>query len=155
MKKSSISFEAIILQHNNINAAFVEFPFSTIDLFGKKGQVKIKAIFDEKVEYRGSLAKMGGNQHRLGITQNVRKSLGKNFGDSIKIELWEDFEERIVEIPKDVEDLFSQHKKAKENFISSSYTTKKELIRWITDAKKIETRERRKLQMIEKLSTKS
>ena len=62
MTQDYISFKAIIKQHGDINAAFVEFPFSTEELFGKKGQVKIKALLDEKVEYRGSLAKMKYNR---------------------------------------------------------------------------------------------
>jgi hypothetical protein len=60
-----------------MNAAYVEFPFSAEDMFGKKGQVKIKASFDDKVEYRGSLAKMKSDCHILGLTQEVRKQLGK------------------------------------------------------------------------------
>jgi len=58
MKTKEIKFKAIIQQNGTMNAAFVEFPFSVEELFGKKGQVKIKALFDETVEYRGSLAKM-------------------------------------------------------------------------------------------------
>ncbi|WP_258561819.1 DUF1905 domain-containing protein [Chryseobacterium chendengshani] len=58
MKTQKINFKAIIQQNGTMNAAFVEFPFSVEELFGKKGQVKIKALFDETVEYRGSLAKM-------------------------------------------------------------------------------------------------
>ena len=58
MTTNYITFEAEIKQNGTMNAAFVDFPFSTEELFGKKGQVKIKALLDEKVEYRGSLAKM-------------------------------------------------------------------------------------------------
>jgi hypothetical protein len=73
MTQDYISFNAIIKQHGDINAAFVEFPFSTEELFGKKGQVKVKVLFDEKVEYRGSLAKMKTNCHVLGLTQEVEE----------------------------------------------------------------------------------
>jgi hypothetical protein len=45
-----------IKQNGTMNCLF-DFPFSTEELFGKKGQVKIKALLDEKVEYRGSLPK--------------------------------------------------------------------------------------------------
>lgn len=38
-----IEFIAEIKQHGTQNAAYVDFPFSTEELFGKKGQVKIKA----------------------------------------------------------------------------------------------------------------
>jgi hypothetical protein len=34
-------------------------------------------LLDEKVEYRGSLAKMKSDGHLLGLTQEVRKQLGK------------------------------------------------------------------------------
>ena len=147
--ENPIKFKAVIKQHSDINAAYVEFPFSTEDLFGKKGQVKIKAVFDGKVEYRGSLAKMGGTCHMLGLTQAVRKELGKGFGDEVEISLWEDKEKRIVEIPEDVQDVFDAHPDAFALYEKMSYTHRKEYMRWITDAKKPETRENRKLKMIE------
>ena len=100
MTTDYITFEAEIKQNGTMNAAFVDFPFSTEELFGKKGQVKIKALLDEKVEYRGSLAKMKSDGHLLGLTQEVRKQLGKTFGDKVTVKLWEDQEERIVEIAK-------------------------------------------------------
>jgi hypothetical protein len=40
----------------------------------QKGQVKIKAVFDDKVEYRGSLAKMKSECHILGLTQEIRNN---------------------------------------------------------------------------------
>lgn len=41
----AIKFEAPIIQHQKMNAGYVEFPFSAEEIFGKKGQIKIKAIF--------------------------------------------------------------------------------------------------------------
>lgn len=149
MTQDYISFQAIIQRSGTINAAFVEFPFSVEELFGKKGQVKIKAIFDGKVEYRGSLAKMNSDCHILGLTQEVRKKPGKSFGDTVSVKLWEDKEKRIVEIPEDVQIVFNENLKAKELFEAMSYTHKKEYIRWIVEAKKPETRENRKVKMIE------
>lgn len=144
-----IKFEAPIIQHKNMNAAYVEFPFSTEELFGKKGQVKIKATIDDKTEYQGSLANMGQGCHVLGLTQAVRKDLKKTFGDTVSVELWEDKEERVVEIPDDVVEVFNKNEKAKELFDAMSYTHRKEYIRWIIEAKKPETRENRKVKMIE------
>ena len=131
------------------NIAFIKFPFSTEELFGKKGQVKIKVLLDEKVEYRGSLAKMKSDGHLLGLTQEVRKQLGKTFGDKVTVKLWEDQEERIVEIPDDVLEVFEKNIKAFEMYQKMSYTHRKEYMRWITEAKKPETRENRKVKLIE------
>lgn len=149
MENKEIFFDAIIKQNGNMNAAFVEFPFSTEELFNKKGQIKIKAIFDDKVEYRGSLAKMKSDFHILGLTQEIRKQLGKTFGDEILVSLIEDKEVRTVEIAGDIILLFNENKSAKELFDKMSYTHKKEYIRWIEEAKKPETRENRKLKMIQ------
>lgn len=149
MKTQEIQFTAIIKQNGEMNAAFVEFPFSTEKLFGKKGQVKIKATFDNAVEYRGSLAKMKSDCHILGLTQDIRKQLGKTFGDEVSVSLIEDREERIVEIAEDIAVVFDENSKAKELFDKMSYTHRKEYIRWIEEAKKPETREKRKVKMIE------
>lgn len=149
MTQDCFSFKGKINQHGKINAAFVEFPFSTEELFGKKGQVKIKAIFDEHVEYRGSLAKIKSDCHLLLLTQEVRNKLGKYFGDEVSVKLWEDKEERMVDIPDDVKIVFDDNLLAKGLFDKMSYTHRKEYIRWIEDAKKTETRENRKLKMIE------
>lgn len=149
MNQDYITFDGIIEQHGDINAAFVEFPFSTEEIFGKKGQVKIKVLLDEKVNYRGSLAKMKSDFHLLGLTQDVRKQLGKSFGEVVSVKLWEDKEERIVEIPTDVLEVFNQNQKAFEIYQKMSFTHRKEYMRWITEAKKPETRENRKIKMIE------
>ena len=90
MTQDYLAFEGIIEQHGEINAAFIKFPFSTEELFGKKGQVKIKVLLDGKVEYKGSLAKMKSNFHMLGLTQEVRILLGKYFGVEVSVILWED-----------------------------------------------------------------
>lgn len=149
MTQDYIAFNGIIEQHGEINAAFIKFPFSTEELFGKKGQVKIKVLLDGKVEYRGSLAKMKSDCHMLGLTQEVRKNLGKSFGDVVSVKLWEDKEERMVEIPEDVLVVFEKNKDAFELYQKMSYTHRKEYMRWITEAKKTETRENRKVKMIE------
>lgn len=146
--ENSILFSATIQQHEDINAAFVVFPFDVQKLFGTKGQVKIKVIFDDNVEYRGSLANMGFG-HCVGLTQAVRKQLGKSFGDQVDVKLWKDKEERVVVVPDDVKILLDENQKAKELYEKMSYTHRKEYIRWIEEAKKEETRERRKIKMIE------
>lgn len=148
MKTDSVQFKAVIKQNGEMNAAFVEFPFSTEEIFGKKGQVKIKAVFDDKVEYRGSLAKMKSECQILGLTQEIRKQIGKSFGDEVSVSLTEDKEERIVEIAEDIVLLFNENPDAKVLFDKMSYTHRKEYIRWIEEAKKPETRENRKVKMI-------
>lgn len=154
MASKKYKFKAIILQNGNMNAAYVEFPYSVEDEFGMKGQVKVKVLFDGKVEYRGSLAKMKSDCHILGLTQDVRKQLNKGFDDEVSVELWQDLEERIVEIPNDVIALFEENEEAFSKYEKLSYTHRKEYMKWIEEAKKEETREKRKIKMLEMLLSK-
>ncbi len=147
--KPPITFEAEILKHDNLDASYIVFPFDVLSIFGKKGQVKVKVLFDEKIEHRGSLSKYRSPFHWLGINKELRAKIGKSFGDIVKIELWEDQEERIIEIPEDVQPLFDENPKAFEIYQKLSFTHRKEYMRWVTDAKKPETRASRKSKLIE------
>lgn len=146
-----VTFDAVIVQHGSMNAGYVEFPYDVLELYGVKGQVKVKALIDGKVTYRGSLSKMGTTCHTLGITQAIRKELGKELGDTIHIVLEQDKEPREVILPEEVVALFSKHPKAKAFFDKLSYTDRKEYIVWITSAKREETRQNRLSLLIEKL----
>ena len=138
-----VKFTAKIEQHKGMDAGYIIFPFDVLKLYGVKGQVKVKAIFDGMVEYRGSLAKMGFPCHVLGITKEIRQKLGKSLGDVISVEIQQDTEKREVIVPEDVKLLLDQHPRIKKFFDSLSYTDRKEYIRWIDTAQKEETRTRR------------
>ncbi len=55
--------------------------------FGK-GRVKVHATFDG-AEYDGSLVKMKTPCHIIGIRQDIRKQIGKQPGDTIKVTIKE------------------------------------------------------------------
>ena len=152
--ESKIIFDAEILKHEGMDACYVEFPYNMQETFGARGWVKVKAVFDGKVEYRGSLAKMGKECHWLGLTQDVRKKLGKSFGDTVHVELVKDIEERVVVVPEKAAALLDENPEAKKFYESLSYTNRKEYIRWIETAKREETRNNRLVLFIEKLSKK-
>ncbi len=135
-------FDAVILKKEGMNATFIEFPYDVEKEFGVKGQVKVQATFDG-VPYRGSLAKMGHHCHILGVTQKIRKEIGKSAEDTIHVVLKQDTEPRIVEVPQDFAELLDKYPEAKKLFDSMSYTHKKEYVRWIEEAKRHETRQRR------------
>lgn len=148
---SKISFTAPIIQHEGMNAGYIEFPFSVEEVFGTRGMVKIKALFDDKAEYRGIMSNMGTGCHILILTQEVRRKLGKSFGDSVLVELEHDLEKREVIIPEDVQNLLAEYPEAQAFFEKLSYTHRKEYINWITSAKREETRAKRMVGFIEKL----
>ena len=140
MKK--YKFEALIKKHPKLNSAFIEFPYSVEEEFATRGQVKVKAQFDEYI-YRGSLAKMGHHCHILGLNQEMRKAIGKEPGDRVQVILQKDDAPRIIDVPVDLKDLLDKNEQARTVFDKLSYTHKKEYVEWIVSAKKEETRQRR------------
>ena len=132
------------IQPGQGGGAFVFFPYDVEKEFGTKGQVPVQVKFDG-IEYKGSLFKYGMPQHMIGVLKAVREKLGKGPGDTIEVELWKDKDERTVEVPAEFQKLMK-----KEGllpfFDKLSYTHRKEYCRWITEARKEETR----LQRLEK-----
>jgi len=129
--------------------AYVLFPYDTEKEFGTKGKVPVTATFNG-VPYTGSLIKYGQPQHMLGVLKAIREHIGKGPGDVIEIVLWRDEEVRTLEVP-------AQFKKLLEKeglfpfFEKLSFTHRKEYCRWITEAKKEETRLKRLEKAIEML----
>lgn len=154
VNSEKIRFEAKILPVEKMDAAYIEFPFDVQTLFGTKGQVKVKVKFDGIAEYRGSLANMGMGCHILPLTKEIRKQIGKTFSDMVFVELERDVEDREVSVPPDVQIVLNENPVAFDFFRSLAYTHRKEYIRWITDAKKEETRLRRIDAFLEKLLAK-
>jgi hypothetical protein len=129
--------------------AGVIFPYDVEQEFGVKGRVPVRATL-EGIPYRGSLAKYGPTSHMLGVLKGIREQIGKGPGDVIEVVVWKDDEERTVEIPAEFESLL---KKAGllASFEKLSYTNRKEYCRWITGAKREETRQQRLKKAIEML----
>lgn len=138
MKKYKFSAKLIPVIRGGVA---VEIPIDVPKEFGTKGRVKVKAKI-ECADYRGSIAPMKG-KHLLGITKEIRNKIGKEIGEEVTIELIEDKEPRVVEVPEDFEKLLKKDKSVWDTFSKFAYTHKKEYVSWIVEAKKTETRNRR------------
>lgn len=129
--------------------AFVSFPYDVEKEFGTNGRVAAHATFDG-IPYNGSLMQCGGPHHMLGILKSIRDQLGKNIGDPVSVEIWKDEATRTVDVPADFSALMKEEK-LRDVFDALSYSHRKEYVRWITEAKKEETRSRRLAKSVEML----
>jgi hypothetical protein len=100
--------------------------------------------------WRGSVARMRG-EFLLGLSKEVRGAAGVEAGDEVEVVLELDTEEREVEMPPALTIALAGNAAAKAGYESLSYSHRKEYARWIAEAKKEETRERRVAQALEKL----
>ncbi len=87
MNKKVYMFEAIIKKVPDIDGAYIEFPYDVEKEFNKK-RVKVHATFD-KEPYDGILVRMGTPCHIIGIRKDIRKKIGKQPGDKIKVTIKE------------------------------------------------------------------
>ena len=84
-------FTATIIQNGNMDAAYVRVPIDIKKEYGK-GRLKVQATFDGE-PYSGSVVNMGVRNadgsvcYIIGITQAIRKKIGKSFGDSVEVTL--------------------------------------------------------------------
>ena len=145
------TFTATIIDAGG-GGAFVEVPFDVEAAFGSK-RPKVKALI-EGVPYRGTLVRMGSENHILIILKSIREQVGKTFGDEIKVSVEADVEERVATVPAELKRVFKSDKEAKSAFEKLSYSHQKEYVKWIEEAKKAETRARRVEQAIQLLKEK-
>ncbi len=147
MKKTH-TFKAVIESADG-GGAFVTVPFDVEGVFGKK-RVKVKATIDGE-PYRGSLVRMGGPCHRLGVLKEIRDKIGKQPGDEVEVTVEEDIEPRVVEVPADFQAALTGEPEAGAFFRQLSYTHQREYVRWIEEAKREKTRQERIAKAVEML----
>lgn len=82
-----LKFNAVILQNKEMDAAYVEVPYDIKELFGK-GRLLVNASFDG-ISYRGQVVKMGTPCYIIGVTKQIRRQIGKSFGDIVEVVLQE------------------------------------------------------------------
>jgi hypothetical protein len=137
------------IQPNSGGAPFVFFPYDTKQEFGTRAQIRVKASFDG-VSYSGALVKYGPPQHMLPVMKNICEQIGKGPGDRVSVVIERDESVRTIEIPAALKAMLKKEGLLPV-FEKLSYTHRREYIRWITEAKKEETRITRQVKAIDML----
>ena len=133
-------FKATI-QGGDGGGAGILFPYDIEKEFATRGRIPVEARFDG-VPYTGTLIKYGQPQHMLPVLKAIREKIGKGPGDSVTVELWKDEKVRKVAVPAPFAALLKKERLLAA-FEKLSYTHRKEYCRWITEARKEETRSAR------------
>lgn len=138
MSHGSIQRFRSVIESADAGGAFVSVPFDVEAVFGKS-RVPIKATIDGE-PYQGTLVRMGGPCHILVVLKRIRQKIGKGPGDPVEVVVEEDLMPRVVEVPADLAKALDGRPTARAFFQGLSYTHQKEYVRWIEEAKKVETR---------------
>jgi hypothetical protein len=98
--------------------------------------------------WRTSVARMGG-EFLVGLNREVRQGAGAEAGDEVDVTLELDSAPREVELPEALAAALAADRGAKAAFESMAFTHRKEYARWVAEAKREETRERRVQQALD------
>jgi hypothetical protein len=129
---------------------YLQIPFSVPEIFGRKGQVPVRATING-FTFRNSLMPRAG-VHILGVGKDILASAAANPGDTVQVELALDDVPRTVTVPADIEAALAKAPAQQQSFNALSYSHKKEYVDWIESAKKPETRLNRIEKMAEMLA---
>lgn len=146
----SYAFQAELHKHDGMDAAYIHFPYDVQQEFGTKGQVKVKAVFQDGTEYRGSLANMGLDCHCLGIPKRIREQLGVTAGEVLSVTITPDTEPRVVELPEPLKAAL-ESRSLESRFRNLSYSKQKQAAESVESAKKPETLAKRVQSVIDSL----
>ncbi|MGD0737076.1 MAG: YdeI/OmpD-associated family protein [Terracidiphilus sp.] len=130
---------------------YLPIPFSVPEVFGRKGQVPVRATING-FTFRNSLMPRAG-VHILGVGKDILAAASASTGDTVEVELAFDDAPRTVAVPADLQAALARHPAQAKAFDEFSYSHKKEYVDWIESAKKPETRLKRIEKAIEVLAS--
>lgn len=118
----------------------VEVPFDVNQRFGR-ARAPVRGTVDG-TDFRTTVA-VYGNRYYIGFNKELRERAGIAIGDRVQVALELDREPRTVEVPPALAAALENDSKARAVFEALSYTHRNEYARWIAEAKRDETRDRR------------
>lgn len=100
--------------------------------------------------WRTTVMRMRG-EFLLGLNRAVREAAGVHAGQTVDVKIELDEEPREVEVPEALASALAADPAASAAFDALAFTHRKEYARWIAEAKREETRERRLAQALQML----
>ena len=125
----------------------VDVPDNRNHHFQKKKYIPVRGTINHE-SFKGTLIPRKNERHVLFINKDIRQKINKSEFDEIEICIEHDPESRELPVPEDIELILSENIDIYSAFLKLSPAHRRELILFVTDAKKPETRLKR-IQKIE------
>ena len=148
---AGFTFEEVLIRPEGVGTwTFLNIPAEVSGTFGSKGQVKVKGTING-YPFRSTALPMGDGTHYLVVPKDIREHIAASPGDTVRVTMELDQEQRVVKIPDDLLEALLSQPEAKERFEKMPYSHQKEYVSWIASAKRVETRQRRIEQAIARI----
>ncbi len=143
---------------DRLNWVVIRVPFDAAKFWGKRGQIRIKGEISPAgpprragFAFRTSLFPDGKGNHFMMVNKQMQEGAGVRPGMTAHFRLEPDTEERVVAPPAELLRMLRESKALARFYESLSYSTRREIAKWIAEAKQKETRVRRSEQMAVRL----
>ena len=129
---------------------YINFPENAYEIFGKRGFVKVQGTINNK-PFKSNLFPKGNGFHAITIPLKLQKELRVKLNDEINVSLEEDFEERMVLMPTELQEAIDFDDEIAALFNALSPSNQKNYKVWINSGKQVETRIKRVVELFERL----
>jgi hypothetical protein len=137
------------VQLNGKTATGIEVPDEVVAGLGQGQRPPVRVTIGG-YSYRTTVARMDG-RFLVSLSAENRAAAGVAAGDEVEVDLEIDDAPREVEVPADLGAALGQDNAARTNFEALPYSHRKEWVRWVTEAKKPDTRATRITKTVQSL----
>lgn len=145
----AIRFSATVELHGK-TATGIEVPAEVVERLGAGKRPAVRASLNHHT-YATTLGVMGGRT-LLPVSAEQRTAAGLSAGDEVEVALVADSAPRTVEVPDDLAAAVAADPAAQATFDGLTPSQRKEWVRWVTEAKRAETRTDRVAKTVEALA---
>lgn len=132
---------------------YVEFPHDVPELFGERGEVRVKCMINGVAADRALMPTKSG-VHILVFGGDLRKKAGiKKPGDMVRIELWLDPEPDRVAIPEDLAETLDFMPEMKRAWEKLTPGMQRNMCYWVDSGKTAPTRAKRIAELMQRLES--
>ncbi len=135
---------------SNLNWIIARIPFDAAELWGSRGQIKVKGEING-FAFRTSLFPTREGWHFLLVNKRMQKGAHAFEGGMARLQMELDREERIATIPDELKGLLGQDRSLRRWYDKLNSSTRKDIAKWVTEPKSTEARVRRAKQIAERL----
>lgn len=141
----------------NLGWVIIRVPLDVHKVWGKRGQLKVKGEIRpagakaQGFAFRTSLFPTVKRAHFMMVNKQMQSGAGVRAGMTAHFRMEPDTEERVVREPSELARALKESKRLQKYYASLNYSTRREIAKWIGQAKQAETRRRRAEQLAVRL----
>ena len=150
-KPMAKSFRATLERlESGLKWVIIVVPLDVPRVWGARGRLKVKGEING-FPFRTSLFPTGKGRHMMLVNKKIQAGAKAVHGSVAQFRLEPDTEPRIAIVPAELKRAFGGDRILRRWFDRLNYSTRKEIADWITQVKSTGARERRSLQIAERL----